>query len=323
MAISQKTHWDDAGTEPGAGLAKYAVNEQPIANWDNWFNKATVDDIAAIIAAFESHNHLLEDLKPLSALFGVGQDVLLTATATTLEIKNAADNAYQSFRASKLYAEDYLYVDEIRDNGAGNITFADLVIFDAHLNADIISEKTAATGVTVDSCLIKDGVAVPASHGADKHTNITRKVFIPATEGYTTGDVEKYGFWNTVALDPDTLQEIDVSFKIPEDYESGGTIKFLYIAGSASANNVIWHGKLYHAADGEHYQSNYSSDNTNTRAIETDAQLHEVTTTLELTSPAKGDYVSLTLIRAAAEGTDNYILDWRILGFVFEYTAEQ
>ncbi|WP_456468230.1 hypothetical protein [Archaeoglobus sp.] len=48
MAITQKSRWDDYGQEPPAGEAKYTAGEQPIAEYDNWFNKAVVDDIAAL-----------------------------------------------------------------------------------------------------------------------------------------------------------------------------------------------------------------------------------------------------------------------------------
>ena len=50
MAITQKSRWDDVGVEPPAGEARYAAGEQPIAEYDNWFNKAVVDDIAALNA---------------------------------------------------------------------------------------------------------------------------------------------------------------------------------------------------------------------------------------------------------------------------------
>lgn len=48
MAITQKSRWDDVGVEPSAGDAKYVSGEQPIAEHDNWFNKAVVDDISAL-----------------------------------------------------------------------------------------------------------------------------------------------------------------------------------------------------------------------------------------------------------------------------------
>ena len=129
----------------------------------------------------KSHIHYLEALKPLSVLLGSGQDVLLTATAIELQIRNAADSAYQSLRASKLYAEDYVYTDEIRElTGAANITFAHKAIFNAHLNTNNIYERTAGSGVTVDYCLIKDGTAA--------HTEVTKTSEITfATTDQSTG----------------------------------------------------------------------------------------------------------------------------------------
>ncbi len=49
MAITQKSRWDDVGSEPPAGSAKYAAGEQPIAEYDNWFNYSVTQDIAALI----------------------------------------------------------------------------------------------------------------------------------------------------------------------------------------------------------------------------------------------------------------------------------
>lgn len=48
MAITQKSRWDDTGQEPPTGEARYVAGEQPIAEYDNWFNRAVVDDIAAL-----------------------------------------------------------------------------------------------------------------------------------------------------------------------------------------------------------------------------------------------------------------------------------
>lgn len=50
--ITQKSRWDDAGSEPGAGAAKYVAGDQPIAEYDNWFNNAAVDDINGINKRF-------------------------------------------------------------------------------------------------------------------------------------------------------------------------------------------------------------------------------------------------------------------------------
>ena len=48
MAINQRSRWDDVGVEPPAGEAKYVAGEQPIAEYDNWFNYVVTRDIAEL-----------------------------------------------------------------------------------------------------------------------------------------------------------------------------------------------------------------------------------------------------------------------------------
>lgn len=44
--INQRTHWGDTGSEPAAGTDDlYAAGEQPIAEYDNWFNYSATKDI--------------------------------------------------------------------------------------------------------------------------------------------------------------------------------------------------------------------------------------------------------------------------------------
>lgn len=166
----------------------------------------------------------------------------------------------------------------------------------------------------------KPSTFTPTSHGHDKHTNITRKLFIGAG-GYTTGSITVWGIWTAIALDPDTDEYALFDFKIPEDYLSGGTIKIVYVELNTGANNVVWGALLNHAAAGESYASNPSSDYGNTRAIGQVNKIQEITTTLSLTSPAKGEYVTVRIKRDANHASDTYIFDWHLIGIVFEYTA--
>jgi len=46
--VTQKTRWDNIGTQPPANQAQYAAGQQPISEYDNWFNKAVVDDVDAL-----------------------------------------------------------------------------------------------------------------------------------------------------------------------------------------------------------------------------------------------------------------------------------
>lgn len=54
MPITQTSRWDDAGTEIPEAEAVYTAGEQPIAEYDNWFNKSVVNDIAALITAINA-----------------------------------------------------------------------------------------------------------------------------------------------------------------------------------------------------------------------------------------------------------------------------
>jgi len=69
MVISQESNWDDAGTAPGAGNAKYVAGDQPIAEHDNYFNKSVCNDVGDIITALENvttgHDHDGTDSKKI------------------------------------------------------------------------------------------------------------------------------------------------------------------------------------------------------------------------------------------------------------------
>lgn len=81
MAITQETHWDNVGTEPGAGDAEYVAGDQPIAEYDNWFNWSAAKDVENIIAALENittgHDHDGANSKAVD-----GSDVVNTPAGT-------------------------------------------------------------------------------------------------------------------------------------------------------------------------------------------------------------------------------------------------
>lgn len=53
--MNQRSRWDSYGVEPSTGAAKYEAGEQPIAEYDNWFNKAVVDDITDLNTELTQH----------------------------------------------------------------------------------------------------------------------------------------------------------------------------------------------------------------------------------------------------------------------------
>lgn len=86
MPITQKSRWDDAGVEPPAGEAKYAAGEQPIAEYDNWFNSAVVDDIS----------NLNKELCGRTLNKGNGTAAQVTETTPTLKQSVTPDNDFIS-----------------------------------------------------------------------------------------------------------------------------------------------------------------------------------------------------------------------------------
>lgn len=166
------------------------------------------------------------------------------------------------------------------------------------------------------------GIA-PASHGADKHADITRKIFTPAGAGHGTAALSNFYNWHIVAFDAVADEYWSFAFKIPEDYSSGGTIKIVHIEIAETGDNVVWDAHLNHAQPGEIYNSNASTDLVNIQLIGDADFIQEITTSLSFTSLVKGEYATIKLIRDANHGSDDYEADWYVLGIVFEYIAEQ
>lgn len=208
---------------------------------------------------------------------------------------------------------------------------ADLLeVADGDFNA--FTEK--GTPVSADILLLEDSAASYAkkkvqagnlviAHGADKHTNVTRKVFFDAHSGYTTGEKVSYGNYPIIALDKATDEYVNVTFRIPYDYASGGILKFVFVNSMTLTGNIVWEAALNHAADGEVFTGNASSDLANVLAVASDSKIKEVTTTLAFTSLSKEDYVGVQFARDADNASDTLDQDFAFLGWIFEYTAEQ
>ena len=87
MAINQRSRWDDVGVEPPAGLAKYTAGEQPIAEYDNWFNYVVTRDIA----------ELNKELGGRTLNKGFNTPVTVTETVLTLKQEITPDNDFISW----------------------------------------------------------------------------------------------------------------------------------------------------------------------------------------------------------------------------------
>ena len=166
------------------------------------------------------------------------------------------------------------------------------------------------------------GIA-PASHGADKHTNRTRKIFISVGNGAGSGSLINTYFTPTVALDASIDENWSFSFSVPIDYSSGGTIKFVYQEPPTGGGTIIWDAVLYHFANGESSLSNQSTDTGNSLSVGGARTINEVATTLSFASLTTGEYVVVRIERDANNGSDTMASDWQLVGILFEYTADQ
>lgn len=142
MAITQKSRWDDVGQEPPAGDAKYVAGEQPIAEYDNWFNKAVADDISAI-------NAWLDNLGIEKVYIDTSANKPTSGKTTELFIETDTNKIYRGTGDGweALNSEDADTVDglhgtqflrkDVADTKTGDLTLAGILKPDADGTRDI------------------------------------------------------------------------------------------------------------------------------------------------------------------------------------------
>lgn len=158
------------------------------------------------------------------------------------------------------------------------------------------------------------GIA-PASHGAAKHTDRTRYMWLGSPHHFS-GGVENYG----MALDPDVDEYATYSFALPTDFVSFSNL-YVYYAADITANNVVLDIVSNYGVTGEAQNVHSDSDTTNVIAIG-DTNRQRFTTAGLLASIAAGDIGFVTVTRDANHGSDDNTGDLVINGILIEYTAD-
>jgi len=127
---TQKSRWDDQGVEPHAGEARYQAGEQPIAEYDNWFNKAVVDDIAAIITFLRNLGLTkiyqdLEENKPAS-----GKTTELFIATDTNKIYRGTGSGWQELTVdwSKILNKPSTFPPDLHSHDASEIVSGILAV---------------------------------------------------------------------------------------------------------------------------------------------------------------------------------------------------
>jgi len=161
-------------------------------------------------------------------------------------------------------------------------------------------------------------------HGADKHTDVTRTLFIPCGN-YMSGTSRKADKHDVVELDKDTPQVVEIEFRVPSDFVSFGSLKVVWFSGVGGTAGQDWvcDPACSYAAHGE--QSTTHGDTPANTTIDVTAKLfiYETDVGFTLANLAKGDYCGVEIERQADDGADNYGAVIRVMGLLLTYIAEQ
>lgn len=149
---------------------------------------------------------------------------------------------------------------------------------------------------------------------------------LPAVSTYKGSNANPARFGFRASFDAAADQHLWWVFRLPDDYGSGGVLKFLW-AANATANSCVWAASVGAVTAGdadtylEHVQAAAASTTAATNATEA-RRVNASSITLTMDSAAAGDYVSVVLYRDADNGSDSLTVAAELLdGVSFVYTA--
>lgn len=129
------------------------------------------------------------------------------------------------------------------------------------------------------------------------------------------------------SFDAATDEHIHLTFRAPANYASGGTVKLLWMANSASANNVVWGARVgaITPADAdtpvEHAEAAASTTTTAGNATEARRLIETSITLANLDSIAAGDLATLIVYRDADNASDTLAVDAELIVVALTYTT--
>ena len=183
----------------------------------------------------------------------------------------------------------------------------------------------AADAAIAQSKLAANSGFTPAEHGAAKHTNVERELFIPLYDDSNANVTLYFGIQPYCSLDlaDDLLSSVRANIKAPDDFVSVVSVKAIWTSGAMG--NMYWKMRSVYGAHGEsrttHGESPAYGATANTGASYTNIQ--EPANPLTLPDLAKGDAIGLMLERDASHASDTIGASVYLLGFLFTYMAEQ
>lgn len=168
-------------------------------------------------------------------------------------------------------------------------------------------------------------------HGAAEHTNITRKLWLPA-EAVTLGTGSAMvtagtgaNISRTVEFSDAASEDASWSFAVPYDWASGALSAQLVISGvttNTGALRWVFTAKKV-AAAADVTAAGTATTFTGVNAAHTANFLFYETDTEIITPTGEDELVLLNIQRVGADGADTYASVIRVHGVIISYTAEQ
>lgn len=362
MAVSMTAFWNNVGTVIPGGDAEYVVAEQPIAEYDNWFNYNIVTDIQAVIDdvinKFNANTILKADTDNTPAALAIAEQTIvgrktgssiaaLTATEvrTILNVEDGADvtdstNVDSSGAAmeSDFNATTFLYAtsdntpqpktpSDVRtilnvENGATADQTGGEIKAAYEAEANAYTDTKNTKLAGIDTGADVTADNPPQAHGASSHTDRTR-AFLVCPHHHTSGDTTSTG----VALDPTTVQNVVYRFGLPKDFVSLTSVKVLWTVDDYDTvdGNVVLDINVKFGTPPQTYSLHDNDDVDNVIAITGYSVLSQWTFTIDssaFTNIVQGDVVLITVERDADHASDTFTKDAVILGLSVEYTSD-
>lgn len=202
-----------------------------------------------------------------------------------------------------------------------------------------IAETTAASGVTIDSVLLKDG-EINLVTGGNIQVNAAdpkRGIYVPASalfpatttgcaalaQGETTTNKINYKY---LAFDASTEEYAWFHMPTPDYWDLGTiTVKFHWTAASSSGD-VIWGAAGLCRSDDDALDTALGTAQTVTDTLTATGDEHTTSATSAITiggTPAKGDKLYLRVYRDADAGGDTLAADAHLTGITIKFSAGQ
>jgi hypothetical protein len=182
----------------------------------------------------------------------------------------------------------------------------------------IIGDGSSA--VTIAPNIGQHTVYIPASSMVATTTNGADG---PVTEELATNDVMAQG----LEFDAATEEHAQFSFQMPKGWDEGTIIvQFLWMdAATAGSGDVIWGIECGAFGDSDALDAAFGTAVTVTDTFLTANDIHISSETSAITAagtPAEEDFLICQTYRKAADGSDTYTQDARLLGVRLHYTVD-